>query len=92
MRFSAMKNVVYALAVLAFAVPALAQSNPPAPTGEKISYVCWYDANGKLTGAQAVGQAPATNKFIVTGRGGDRTWAYILKSTDGRDCPDHARN
>lgn len=84
-----MHKVASVFLIAALAAPAFAQTAPAA--GEKTPYVCWYNQSGKLTSAQAFPNSRAPQAFISTGRGGDKTWAYGLKSVDGKDCPAQVR-
>ena len=86
----------YASVVLlaAVAAPAFAQATPdqttPA-TAEKAAYICWYNQAGSLTSAQIVPSGKVPRNFVITGRGGDKSWAYGLNSVDGKDCPVRVR-
>jgi hypothetical protein len=87
-----MKTITLALFALALTAPALADTAPAAPA-EKAAYVCYYNAAGKLTSAKPLEPGAFVPKnFTTTGRGGDETWSYSVKSTDGSDCPKRVRS
>lgn len=83
--------LLLALSVPAFADATAPTNTTPAPAAEKTAYVCWYGTNGQLTSAQPSSKG-APRSFVVTGHGGDKTYAYGVYSTDGKDCPDHVRH
>ena len=87
-----MKIMMFAALAAAVAMPALAQTTPDSQPVEKVAYTCWYNASGKLTGAKPAEGTPVPSSFVPTGRGGDRAWAYGIKSTDGHECPARVRN
>jgi hypothetical protein len=85
-----MKKRSAILVLLAVAAPALAQSAPQATArSEKALYTCWYSDEGKLTGVTPAAAGEIPHYLQLTGRGGDKAWAYAIRSADGHDCPAH---
>lgn len=66
--------------LFALAAPALAQDAAPITT-------CWYNQDGKLTGTSAGAPGTHIRYVYLTGRGGDKTWAYAIRSADAQECP-----
>jgi hypothetical protein len=67
------------------------QSQAPAQamqaSGQKGFFTCWYSGSGKLTGSTPAPANTPARSLILTGRGGDQSWAYAIHSDDGHDCP-----
>jgi len=89
-----MKKLFAIAAVLAFAAPALAQSNSQQHQADNSAQTgvitCWYSDSGKFTSAGPADRDEHLRYLYLTGRGGNQAWAYAIRSSDAQDCPRHA--
>jgi len=91
-----MKKLLAVLTLVAVSAPAWAQTGAQTPSqqvqtaqaeGQKTLYTCWYSASGNFTGTSSAPANEPVHLLQITGRGGDRAWAYAIHSVDGHDCP-----
>ena len=86
-----MKKIFAFAAALAFAAPALAQSNSEQHQADNSAQTgvitCWYSDSGKFTSAGPAERDEHLRYLYLTGRGGNQAWAYAIRSTDAQDCP-----
>jgi hypothetical protein len=88
-----MKTLLVAALLAAAALPASAQNSPQNPpqgqAPQKPLITCMYNESGKFTTAETNTAYAHPRVTVLTGRGGDKAWAYAIRAEGASNCPAH---